>query len=102
MTDRLGLPVLRDGNLKPPCEKPNIKCPKGHWSKPIELRAGDRKLIELYEASVASGGAMLTEAERRDEILHFVFPLLHMHYEAVKRSSIVSAAATVLSSLASR
>lgn len=102
MTDRAGLPVLRTEVLKPPCEKSHIGCAKGHWSKPIQLTAGDRKLIDLFEASMASGGSMLTEAERKDEILKFVFSLLYAHYESAKRASLLAAAANIIALVSKR
>lgn len=99
MEHRDGSQVVRLKILPPPCEKPHQGCPKGHWSKPIELRAGDRRLVELYEASVATGGAILTEAERRDDILLFVFSLLSIHYEHSRQVSFATSIRAAIASI---
>lgn len=57
---------------KVPCEA-TIGCKKGHWKENPDLSESQRQVIDLYHASVATGGACLNEAERSDWYLAVLF-----------------------------
>jgi len=65
---------LRRG--KTPCEA-SIGCAKGHYNEKPDLNAQQRSVIDLYNASRASGGSCLTESERRDWWLAETFGKLY-------------------------
>lgn len=69
------LPVLRDKRSPPMCELDG--CPKGHWSKPNnKLTERDHEFVVLVRASMATGGSVLTAAERCDPL--FTHALAHV------------------------
>ncbi len=86
MRTRAGELEPRVWKLRPPCENPKQGCAKGHWSAPIEITAAQRRVLDLFEAATATGGAVLSEAERRDEILLFVFARLAEYRQARERA----------------
>ena len=73
---------LRRG--KTPCEA-SIGCAKGHYNEQPDLNASQQSVIDLYHASRASGGAVLSEAERSDWWLAETFGKLYEIDERFKR-----------------
>lgn len=74
-------------------------CPKGHYSKPIAISRRERRIIDLYRAAKASGGAILTDAERRDSLVAKAFSIMDELFEQASTQAIASSvAAIVLSS----
>ena len=74
---------LRERVKGPPCEID--QCKKGHWSDPIEVKKSDMEAIRLYQASQATGGACLTEAERLDPLCLLVLASLHAVHSGQER-----------------
>jgi len=69
-------PVPRPPRSLPMCERED-GCPKGHWKKPItKLSQRDHEFVVLVRASMATGGAVLTQAERLDAL--FTHALAHI------------------------
>lgn len=72
------------------------KCPKGHYSKPIELSEADRQVVDLYRAAKATGGAVLNEEERRDNILKLVFGQLDVVFASAERAQLTQSLAAMV------
>jgi hypothetical protein len=95
--EETGQPIKsRDGNgyavrtHKVPCEA-SIGCAKGHYNDKPDLNAYQEAVIELYNASRATGGAMLNEAERSDWWLMQAFGQMREIEEKVARNSLEAA-----------
>jgi hypothetical protein len=71
-------------------------CPKGHYSKPIAISRRERRIIDLYRAAKATGGAILTEAERRDSLVARAFSILEDVFEQAKTQAIASNVASIV------
>lgn len=71
-------------------------CPKGHYSKPIAISKRERRIIDLYRAAKASGGATLNEAERRDWLVARAFSILEDVYEQARTQAIGSNVAAIV------
>lgn len=78
---RDGQPMKRAG--KTPCEA-SLGCPKGHWSQPKyrPLTRQEEMLVALYHSAKATGGAVLSEKERRDDVLALLFSYLERIHQA--------------------
>jgi hypothetical protein len=72
---------------KVPCES-TIGCKKGHWKDAPDLNAPQQGVIDLFHASMASGGACLSEDERSDWWLMQTFGKLRSLEESVKRQNL--------------
>lgn len=72
------------------------RCPKGHFDKPIEISKRERRIIDLYRAAKASGGAVLTEAERRDALVARAFSMLEDVYEQARNQAIATSVASIV------
>ena len=92
---RDGEPVPRRGKL--PCDA-SIGCAKGHWSNPKirRLTAAEEMLVTLYHASKATGGQVLNEHERADDVLVVLFAHLERIYQARNTSELASTMAATL------
>lgn len=80
--EKTGKPrTSRDGSRLPRLKESTLacvadRCPKGHYSKPIQLSIADRVVLDLYRASRATGGAVLSDEERGDELLMLALGLI--------------------------
>lgn len=85
--DAKGLPILRPKAAQVRCEVFAIRerlrpgqaegaCPKGHWKDRPDLNAAEEMVLELYRTAKATGGAMLTPAERSSSWLLTIFARL--------------------------
>lgn len=92
---RDGEPVRRIGKV--PCDA-SIGCPKGHWSAPKAraLTESEDMLIALYHASKATGGAILNEHERTDNVLVLLFAYLERIHQARNTNEFASTMAATM------
>lgn len=72
---------------KVPCES-SLGCKKGHWQEKPDLNPPQQGVLDLYHASIASGGACLSDDERSDWWLMQTFGKLRMLEEQYKRQSL--------------
>lgn len=72
------------------------KCPKGHYDKPIRISRREHRIIDLFKASKASGGAILNEAERNDRIVARAFAILEDVYEDAKNQAMAANVASIV------
>lgn len=98
---RDGEPMQRLGKV--PCEA-SVGCAKGHWQKPTHrpLTAMEESMVSLYHASKATGGAILSEDERRDDVLALLFSYLERIYQARSVNDMASSMAATLVQLRGR
>jgi hypothetical protein len=92
---RDGEPMKRLG--KTPCEA-RIGCAKGHWAdlKFRRLTLAEESLVALFHASKATGGAMLSEDERRDDVLALLFSYLERIHQARNINDMASSMAATM------
>ena len=76
---------------KTPCEADHIGCPKGHWRDQPDLTDRQKSVIDLFRASLATGGRSLTDAEAKDWFLNGVFADLMELNEKAKGDRMTSA-----------
>lgn len=75
ITTRDGQLIPRTERTPPMCERDG--CPKGHWKQPItNITQRDHEFVVLVRAAMATGGTVLTQAERRDPL--FTHALAHV------------------------
>lgn len=72
MHDENGL--VKRGNKPVPMRGPvacetSGGCPKGHWKNSPDLTDNEEMVIHLFNASLSSGGQMLTDGERQSDFL---------------------------------
>lgn len=76
-----GIPIMRNGidydkRRGPVMCEASIGCPKGHWRDNPDLNESQLAVIDLFEASRASGGRLLTDSEAGDWFLTMCFAKL--------------------------
>ena len=94
--------VGRDGNpakriTRTPCEA-SLGCAKGHWATPKAraLTKSEEMLVALYHASKATGGAVLNEHERNDNVLVLLFSYLERIHQARNTNELASTMAATM------
>lgn len=70
-------------------------CAKGHYLNPIKISRRERKIIDLYKASKASGGAVLNDAERNDRLILKAFAVLEDVFETAKNEAMAQSVAAI-------
>lgn len=80
-----------------PCDS-SLGCAKGHYNdlkvRPLTWR--EQGLLDRFHASKATGGAILTEAERRDDCLARLFGYLERISQAKSARDSAAALANIL------
>ena len=89
IVSRGGKPLTRDARTKPPCGY----CPKGspEQAKQSELTFKNLQAIEFYHRVQATHGAVLTDEDKRDDLLMAKLAAIGRLFDAHKQTIAIQA-----------